>query len=111
MFAAAQNLNLLVRLLLELALLGVVAVAAWRGIPSPAVRVAGVVLLPVVIALGWVLLVHGDSIPQPVRTAAQVAALALGIVALRRLGASTLTVSAVAGLAVGNAVLLAVWNQ
>ncbi len=111
MVATARNLNLLVRLLLELALLAVVAVAAWQGIPSTAVRVAGVVLLPTVIALGWVLLVHGDSIPQPVRTAAQVAALALGIVAMMRLGASTLTVSAVAGLAVGNAVLLDVWNQ
>src|SRR3712207_2691764 len=98
MLATAQNLNLLVRLALELALLVVVAVAAWRGSRSPAARVAGVVLVPSAVALGWMLLVRGDSIPQPVRTAAQVAALAVGVVALRRLGVRAPTVAAVAGL-------------
>ncbi len=86
MLAAAQNLNLLVRFLLELALLGVVAAAVGRGMRPSAARLAAVVLLPVMVAVGWVVLVHGDSMPPPVRTTAQIAALALGIVALRRLG-------------------------
>jgi hypothetical protein len=111
MLAAAQNLNLLVRFLLELALLGVVAAAAWRGLRPSAARLAAVVLLPAMVAVGWVVLVHGDSMPPPVRTTAQIAALAVGIVALQRLGLRALTISAIAGLAVANAVLLVVWNQ
>ena len=111
MVATAQNLNLLVRFLLELALLGVVAATAWRGLRPSAAQLAGVVLLPALVAVGWVVLVHGDSMPQPVRTSAQLAALALGMVALQRLGFRALTVSAIAGLAAANAVLLVVWNQ
>ncbi len=111
MLAAAQNLNLLIRFLLELALLGVVAAAAWRGLRPSGVRLAAVVLLPAMVAVGWVVLVHGDSMPQPVRATAQIAALALGIAALQRLGLRSRTISAIAGLAVTNAVLLVVWNQ
>ena len=111
MLAAAQNLNLLVRFLLELALLGVVAAAAWRSLRPSAPRLAGVVLLPALVAVGWVVLVHGDSMPQPVRATAQIAALALGIVALRRLDFRVSTISVLAGLAVANAVLLVIWNQ
>ncbi len=106
--AAAQNANLAVRLLLET---GLLAVASWRGGGSPVTRWAGVVLMPAAVAAGWVLLVHGVSVPQPVRMAAQVGALALGVAALRRLGSRALTTSSLAVLAVGNAVLLAVWNQ
>ena len=111
MLIAAQGLNLAVRFGLELGLLAVVAVAAWRGTRSRAARLAAVVLLPGAVAVGWVLLVHGPSVPQPVRITAQLAALALGLTALRRLGARLPTTAAVAALAVGNAVLLAVWNQ
>ncbi len=111
MLAAAQNLNLLVRFLLELALLGVVAAAAWRGLRLSAARLAGVVLLPAPVPVGWVVLVHGDAMPQPARTTAQIAALALGISALNRVGFRALTVSALAGLAVADAVLLVVFNQ
>jgi hypothetical protein len=111
MLTAAQSLNLAVRFGLELALLGVVAVAAWRGARSRAPRLAAAVLLPSAVAVGWVLLVHGPSVPQPVRMTAELAALALGLTALRRLGARLPTTAAVAALAVGNAVLLTVWNQ
>ena len=109
--AAAQNANLAVRFLLEAGLLAVVAVAAWRSGRSPVARWARVVLVPAAVAVGWVLLVHGLSVPQPVRMAAQVGALALGVAALRRLGSRALTTSSLAVLAVGNAVLLTVWNQ
>jgi hypothetical protein len=111
MLTAAQGLNLAVRFGLELALLAVVAVAAWRGTRSRAARLAAVVLLPGAVAVGWVLLVHGPSVPGPVQIAAQLAALAVGLTALRLLGARLPTTGAVAALAVGNAVLLAVWNQ
>jgi hypothetical protein len=111
MLAAAQNANLALRFGLEMALLAVVAVAAWRSGHTPATRWTRVVLLPGAVAVAWVLLVHGASVPPPVRAAAQVAALALGVVVLRRLGARPLTTSSLAALAVGNAVLLAVWNQ
>ncbi len=67
--------------------------------------------MPAAVAVGWVLFVHGASEPQPVLTAAQVSALALGVAALRRLGTRALTTSSLAALAVGNAVLLAVSNQ
>ncbi len=109
--AAAQNAHLAVRFLLETGLLAVVAVAAWRSGRSPVTRRAGVVLVPAAVAVGWVLLVHGVSVPQPVRMAAQVGALALGVAALRRLGSRALTTSSLAALAVGIAVLLAVSNQ
>ncbi len=66
---------------------------------------------PGAVAVGWVLLVHGGSVPQPVRIVARLGALALGLTALRRLGAGLPATAAVAVLAVGNAVLLAVWNQ
>ena len=59
MLTAAQDLNLAVRFGLELALLAVVAVAAWRGARSRAARLAAVVLVPGAVAVGWVLLVHG----------------------------------------------------
>jgi Protein of unknown function (DUF2568) len=111
MLAAAQNANLAVRLVLELALLAVVTSATWRGLRRPAARLAGVVLVPAAVVAGWVLLVHGQSVPEPVRIAAQVGALALGVAALRRLGAGPLATSVLGALAVGNAVLLAVWNQ
>ena len=111
MLTAAQHLNLAVRFALELGLLAVVAVAAWRGARSRTGRLAAVVLLPGAVAVGWVLLVHGASVPQPVRIAAQLAALALGLTALRRLGGRLPTTAAVAVIAVGNAALLAVWNQ
>ncbi len=111
MLAAAQNLNLLVRLLLELALLGVVAAAVGRGMRPSAARLAAVVLVPALVAVGWVVLVHGDSMPPPVRATGQIAALVVGIVALQRLGLRALTISAIAGLAVANALLLVVWNQ
>lgn len=111
MVATAQNLNLLVRFLLELALLGVVAAATWRTVRSPGPRLAGVVLVPAAVAVGWVLLVHGESVPGPVRVTAQVSALLVGLVALRRLGAGAVLSSALAALAVANAVLLVVWNQ
>ncbi|WP_448640867.1 hypothetical protein [Geodermatophilus sp. URMC 63] len=96
MLAAAQDLNLAVRFGLELGLLAVVAVAARRGARSRTGRLAAVVLVPGAVAVGWVLLVHGASVPQPVRVAAQLGALALGLTA---------------ALAVGNAALLAVWNH
>ena len=111
MLAAAQTANLAVRFGLEIALLAVVAVAAWRTGRTPRSRWARVVLVPGAVALAWLLLVHGTSIPQPVRVAAQLAALAVGIAALRRVGARPLTTSSLTALAVGNAVLLAVWNQ
>ena len=111
MLPAAQAVNLAVRFGLELALLAVVTLAAWRGARSRAARLAATVLVPGAVAVGWVLLVHGPPVPQPVRTAAQLAALAIGLTALRRLGARLPTTAAVAALAVGNAVLLAVWNQ
>jgi hypothetical protein len=111
MLTAAQDLDLAVRFGLEQALLALVAVAAWRGARSRTGRLAAVVLLPGAVAVGWVLLVHGASVPQPVRVAAQLAALALGLTALRRLGARLPATAAVAALAVGNALLLAVWNQ
>ena len=109
--AAAQNANLAVRFLLETGLLAVVAVAAWRSGRSPVARWARGVLVPAAVAVGWVLFVHGASVPQPVRVTAQVGALALGVAALRRLGSRALTTSSLAVLAVGNAVLLAVSNQ
>ncbi|MGY1831166.1 hypothetical protein ACI8AA_12200 [Geodermatophilus sp. SYSU D01180] len=111
MLPAAQHLDLAVRFGLELALPAVVAVAAWRGARSRSARLAAVVPVPGAVAVGWVLLVHGPSVPQPVRIAAQLGALALGLTALRRLGARLPTTATVAVLAVGNAVLLAVWNQ
>jgi hypothetical protein len=109
--AAAQNANLAVRFLLETELLAVVAVAAWRSGRSPVARWARGVLVPAAVAVGWVLFVHGASVPQPVRVTAQVGALALGVATLRRLGSRALTTSSLAVLAVGNAVLLAVSNQ
>ncbi|SNR90477.1 Protein of unknown function [Geodermatophilus saharensis] len=111
MLTAAQDLNLAVRFGLELGLLAVVAVASWRGVRSRAARLAAVVLVPGAVAVGWVLLVHGASVPQPVQTGAQLGALALGLLAFRRLGARLPATAAVAALAIGNAVLLAVWNQ
>ncbi|MGR7023684.1 hypothetical protein [Geodermatophilus sp. URMC 62] len=111
MLAAAQSLNLAVRFGLELGLLALVAVAAWRGARPRAGRLAAVVLMPGAVAVGWVLLVHGPSVPPPLRIATQLAALALGLTALRRLGAGLSATAAVTALAVGNAVLLAVWNQ
>ena len=111
MLAAAQGLDLAVRFALEPGPVAVVAVAAWRGARSRTGRLAAVVLLPGAVAVGWVLLVHGGSVPQPVRIVAQWGALALGLTTLRRLGAGLPTIAAVAALAVGDAVLLAVWNQ
>ncbi len=111
MLTAAQDLNLAVRFGLELALLAVVALAAWGSARSRATRLAAVVLVPGAVGVGWVLLVHGASVPPPVRIAAQLGALALGLTALRRLGARLSTTAAVAVIAVGNAALLAVWNQ
>jgi hypothetical protein len=108
---AAQDLDLAVRSGLELALLAVVAPAAWRGARSRAARPAAAVLVPGAVAVGWVLLVHGGSVPQPVRIVAQLGALALGPTALPRLGVGLPATAAVVVLAVGNAVLLAVWNQ
>ena len=50
MLTAAQGLNLAVRFGLELGLLAVVAVAAWRGARSRAARLAAVVLLASAVA-------------------------------------------------------------
>jgi hypothetical protein len=108
---AAQDLDLAVRLGLGLALLAVLALAACRGARSLAARLAAAVLVPGAVAVGRVLLVHGASVPQPVRIAAQLGVLTLGLTSLRRLGARLPTTAAVAALAVGNAALLAVWNQ
>jgi hypothetical protein len=62
------------------------------------------------VSAGWVLLVHGDGVPQAVRTAAQVAALGLGIACLLWLGASS-AAAALAAVALVNAGLLAAWDQ
>jgi hypothetical protein len=111
MLAAAQAANLALRFGPEMALLAVVAVVAWRSGHSPVIRWTRVVVLTGAVAVAWALLVHGDSVPTPVRVIAQVAALVLGVAALRRVGARPRTSSSLAVLAVGNAVLLAAWNQ
>jgi hypothetical protein len=111
MLAAAQAANLALRFGPEMALLAVVAVVAWRSGHSPVTRWTRVVLLTGAVAVAWALLVHGDSVPTPVRVIAQVAALVLGVAALRRVGARPRTSVSLAVLAVGNAVLLAAWNQ
>ena len=109
MTAALQATNLAVRFLLELALLAAVALAAWRLVPGPA-RVVAAVAVPVVLAVLWAVLVHGDGVPPAVRAGAQVAALGLGVAAVLALGAPRLA-AALTAAALANAALLAAWQQ
>jgi hypothetical protein len=110
MLATAQLLNLAVRFAVEVALLGAVAVAAWNAPVPTDLRWLTSVAAVVVVAAGWVLLVHGDGVPELVSAAAQVAALALGVGSLLWLGASS-AAAALTAIALVNAALLAAWNQ
>jgi Protein of unknown function (DUF2568) len=109
MLTAAQNANLLVRFLLELALLTVVGLTAWRSLRSPVWRGIAVVAAPAAVAVGWAVLVQGD-VSAPVRAGAQLAALLLGVGCLLRLGTPRLA-GALTAVALLNAALLVVWNQ
>ena len=110
MLAAAQSTNLAVRFLLEVALLTVVGVAAWQAAGPGALRWVAVTVAPLTVAFGWVLVVHGQHVPAPVRALGQVVALVIGVVCLLRIG-GTRTATAFAGIALLNAALLAGWNQ
>ena len=106
----ALHVNLAVRFLLELALLGAVGTVTWDAVGSPVLRPVATVAVVVGLAAAWALLVHGARVPSWGRAGAQVAALALGTLALLHLGAPRLA-ALVAGAAVVNAALLAAWQQ
>lgn len=110
MLAAAQSTNLAVRFLLELVLLTAVGAAAWDVAGPGPLRWLAVVAAPLVVAVGWVLVVHGDGVPAPVQVAGQVVALVVSVACLVRIGADRAAV-AVAVTALVNAALIAVWNQ
>jgi hypothetical protein len=83
---------------------------AWNAPVPSALRWPASLGAVLVVAAGWVLLVHGDGVPQLVSAATQVAALALGVGCLLWLGASS-AAAALTAVALVNAALLAAWNQ
>ena len=110
MLATAQLLNLAIRFAVEMALLSAVAVAAWNAPVPSALRGPASLAAVLLVAGSWVLLVHGDGVPELVSAGAQVAALALGAGCLVWLGAPS-AAAALTAAALVNAALLAAWNQ
>ena len=110
MLATAQMLNLAVRFAVEIALLTAVAAAAWQGSSASALRWVAAVGAGLAVSTFWVLIVHNDDLPAPVRLLAQAAALTLGISCLLWLNA-TGAAAALTVIALLNAALLAAWNQ
>ena len=110
MLTVLQQGTLVVRFLLELTLLGAVAAAAWHATGPGLLRWCAVVLAPVAVAAGWVLVVHGDAVPTPVRAAGQLAALALGIACLISTGVPR-AAALLGAAALVNAALMAAWGQ
>jgi len=110
MLATAQMLNLAVRFAVEIALLTAVAAAAWQGSSASALRWVAAVGAVLAVSALWVLIVHNDDLPAPVRLLAQAAALTLGISCLLWLN-ETGAAAALTVIALLNAALLAAWNQ
>ena len=110
MLAAAQSANLVLRFVLELALLTAVAAAAWQASEPGVVRWLAVTAAPLGVAAGWVLVVHGEHVPAPARAAGQLVALGVAVASLLRLHDAR-TAAGFAVLALVNAALLAAWNQ
>ena len=110
MLVAAQSANLVLRFVLELALLTAVAAAAWQASEPGPVRWLAVTAAPLLVAAGWVLVVHGEHVPAPVRAGGQVVALAIAVASLVRV-CDARTAAGFAGLALVNAALLAAWHQ
>jgi hypothetical protein len=110
MIATLQSANLLLRFLLELTLLAVAALVAWRSFDRTGVRVAAATVAPLAVAVLWATVVQGAQVPAPVRLGTQVVLFGLAVVALARLGRRRLA-AGFAAVTVANAVLMTVWAQ
>ena len=110
MLSTAKAANLAVRFLAEVGLLVAVTAGAWQSLSQPALRWIAVVGAPVTLAIGWVALVHGNGTPAWAGIATQAVALLIAVAAMPRISTPTLT-AALAGVALVNAALLALWDQ
>jgi hypothetical protein len=110
MIATLQSANLMLRFLLELTLLAVAALAAWRSFDRGWVRLAASTAAPLAVGVLWATVVHGGQVPAPVRLATQVVLFGLAVAALIRLGRRRLA-AGFAAVVVANAVLMTAWAQ
>lgn len=102
--------NLEVRFLLELGLLVVFAYVPWRTIRPRGARITASIALPVLVAIIWATVVHGESVPQPARLAVQIILFAAAVVSLAYVGRPRLA-AAFALVALVNAGLMVLWSQ
>lgn len=109
MITALQQANLVLRFLLELGMLGLVALAVWRLPRRPLARIIASAIAVLAVSVLWALVVHSGA-PAPIRLAVQVA---LFTVAGWSLASRRRRTAAVAFLAVvlGNAALMGAWHQ
>lgn len=108
MLTIAENLNLAVRLGVELALLAAVGYWAWRTVRGRA-RVATTIAAPLAVAIIWATVVHGTG-PAAVRLGTQVLLFAVATAALLAVHRPRLVAAFVSVVTV-NAALMAVWAQ
>jgi hypothetical protein len=110
MIATLQSANLILRFFLELALLAVAALVAWRSFDRTWLRVAAATAAPLAVGVLWATVVHGAHVPAPVRIATQVVLFGLATAGLARLGRRRLA-AGFAAVVVANAVLMTAWAQ
>jgi hypothetical protein len=110
MIATLQSANLMLRFLLELALLAVAAVVTWRSFDRGWVRVAAAAAAPLAVGVLWATVVHGAHVPAAVRLGTQIVLFGMAVVALARLGRRRLA-AGFAAVVVANAVLMTAWAQ
>ena len=110
MIATLQSANLMLRFLLELALLAVAALVAWRSFERTWVRLAAATAALGAVGVLWATVVHGAHVPASVRLGTQVVLFGLAVVALARLGRRRLA-AGFAAVVVANALLMTAWAQ
>ena len=110
MLTVLQNVNLVVRLGVEFALLVAVGYAAWRAISHRGLRVLATFSLPVLVAVVWATVVHGTDVPGFVRVGAQIVLFAAGVAGLAAVHRARLA-AVFAAVIVLNAGLMTVWAQ
>jgi hypothetical protein len=109
MLTTIHSANLALRFCLEMALLAVVGLWAWRSFEGR-LQVAATIGLPLVVMTIWGSVVHGAGVPGAVQFGTQVVLFAAAAVALVRIRHANL--AALFGVAVVvNALLMAVWAQ
>jgi hypothetical protein len=105
-----EDLNLVLRFCIEMALLGIAGVWAWRTVQGRNLRLVATVCLPLLVAMIWGSVVHGAGVPGSVQLATQVVLFALGTVALIRIQRHNLAVI-FGTLTAVNAALMVLWAQ